>query len=44
MDKEQVLRNFGLTEREIKVFLASMTLGQATVNEIAKIFNGKRIS
>ncbi|MBS3172278.1 hypothetical protein J4438_01690 [Candidatus Woesearchaeota archaeon] len=39
MDKEQVLRNFGLTEREIKVFLASMTLGQATVNEIAKKSN-----
>nr|MBA4405114.1 hypothetical protein [Nanoarchaeum sp.] len=39
MDKEQVLRNFGLTEREIKVFLANMTLGQATVNEIAKKSN-----
>lgn len=39
MDKEEVLMRFGLTDKEIKVFLASLELGQATVNEIAKRSN-----
>lgn len=39
MNKENVLKRFGLTEKEIKVFLASLELGQTTVNEIAKKSN-----
>lgn len=39
MEKEEVLKKFGLTEKEIKVFIASLELGQATVNEIAKRSN-----
>ena len=39
MNKEEVLKRFGLTEKEIRVFLASLELGQTTVNEIAKKSN-----
>ncbi|MBT6773943.1 hypothetical protein HOA91_01090 [Candidatus Woesearchaeota archaeon] len=39
MEKETVLKKFGLTEKEIKVFLANLELGQATVNEIANKSN-----
>ncbi len=39
MEKIEALKQFGLTEKEIKVFLANLELGQATVNEIAKKSN-----
>ena len=39
MKKEEVLRRFGLTDKEISVFLASLELGQTTVNEIARKSN-----
>lgn len=39
MNKEDALKRFGLTEKEIKVFLANLELGQTTVNEIAKKSN-----
>ncbi len=34
--KEEILRDLGLTEKEIKVYLTSLSLGQSTVNAIAK--------
>ena len=39
MDKETILKNFGLTDKEIKVYLANLELGQATVNTIARKSN-----
>ena len=32
----QVLKEFGLTDKEVKVYLASLSLGTALVQEIAK--------
>lgn len=34
--KEEALRKFGLTEREVKVYLAALVTGTATANTIAK--------
>ena len=34
--KEEVLKRFGLTDKETRTFLATLEIGQATVNEIAK--------
>jgi sugar-specific transcriptional regulator TrmB len=39
LDKTEVLKRFGLTDKEIRVFLANLELGQTTVNEIAKRSN-----
>lgn len=36
MNLEEVLEEFGLTERQAKVYLASLELGPATVSDIAK--------
>src|SRR3989338_375353 len=35
ISKEEALKDFGLTEKEIKVYLALLRKGQITVNEIA---------
>jgi len=39
MDKQEVLKKFGLSEKEINVFIANLQLGAATVNELAKKSN-----
>lgn len=39
MNKEEALRKFGLTDKEIAIFLANLELGQTTVNEIARKSN-----
>jgi sugar-specific transcriptional regulator TrmB len=36
MEVKEVLRSIGLSEREIKVYLASLKLGSSTVNQISK--------
>lgn len=33
---ERVLEKFGLSEKEAKIYLATLELGQATVQQIAK--------
>lgn len=39
MKREEVLKKFGLSDKEIGVFLANLELGPITVNEIAKKSN-----
>ncbi len=39
MRKEEALKKFGLTDKEIAVFLASLELGQSSVNTIARRSN-----
>jgi sugar-specific transcriptional regulator TrmB len=36
MEREQILKAIGLSDKEIKVFIASLQLGSSTVNEISK--------
>lgn len=36
MNKEQILKDLGLSEKEVKVYLALLSLGQSTVNDISK--------
>ena len=36
MQIEEALTNWGLNEKEVKVYLATLKLGQSRVNEIAK--------
>ena len=36
MEKEEVLKEFGLNEKEVRVYLASLELGLSRVNDIAK--------
>ncbi|MBL7160373.1 MAG: helix-turn-helix domain-containing protein [Candidatus Aenigmarchaeota archaeon] len=36
INKEQVLREYGLSDNEVKVYLASLKIGNAKANEIAK--------
>ena len=42
--KEQALKEIGLSEKEIKVYLASLKLGQDTANEIAKKSSLNRVT
>ena len=36
LTKEQILKEYGLSDNEIKVYLASLSLGTSKVNEISK--------
>jgi sugar-specific transcriptional regulator TrmB len=36
MEKEQILKSIGLSDKEIKIFIASIQLGSSTVNEISR--------
>ncbi len=42
MDKEQVLKSFGLTEAEVKLYLMLLNLGEATASELAIKTNTNR--
>ena len=39
MNTQQALKEWGLNEKETKVYLANLELGQSKVNEIAKKFH-----
>lgn len=36
MTKEQILRDLGLSDKEVKIYLALLSIGQSSVNSIAK--------
>jgi len=44
MSKEQILQELGLTDKEVKVYLALLSLGQSTANGIAKKSNLNRVT
>ncbi len=44
VSKEEALRELNLSEKEIKVYIASLMLGQSSVNEIAQKANLNRVT
>ncbi len=42
--KEEILKDLGLSEKEVKVYLTLLSLGQSTVNAIAKSSNLNRVT